>query len=327
MKVCFFGASVCEQTNHHDTGDITGFITYMENNMCNSVIDEIVRVTSGSSTINDAGVAYVSKVVSHAPDVCILDWTTPFLSTCDDASIHHIYSELLNNNIVPITIVFPRTDREQSSTDITNKLRQFTESYKLPFYDLSIRFGKELIEQLLRDSVHTNSFGAMVYGDYIFNVIKEVNLSITDYKVREPLNSPYFVSELSTDSLNNKVTHINLKIKVLDGLPVFKFILLLEQRVGPWSGILDVEINGIFTQKVNNFDPWCYRERQCIKPISELEEVKKIDNEILVTIKVSDNLPNYGSLTSKCDFENYRKEIRPKGLIYCISSHPVSLSL
>ena len=89
----------------------------------------ISRVTSGSNTIDDAGIIYVHRVVELQPDICVLDWSTPANNDCDFSSVKFIYSELLSHKIIPLTAIFPRSDRDQSVTPITIKLQKFCHTY------------------------------------------------------------------------------------------------------------------------------------------------------------------------------------------------------
>ncbi len=133
----FFGASVIEQNRHHSTQEITGYATYFSEVITsdNDIITS--RVTSGSNMIDDAGVIYVHRVVELQPDICVIDWATPTKDDCDLSSIEFVYSQLLSNKIIPLTVIFPRADREQSVTPISLKLRIFCDSYPLPFVMLA----------------------------------------------------------------------------------------------------------------------------------------------------------------------------------------------
>ena len=129
MHICFFGASVSEQTRHHSTQEITGYITYLSEVITAGSDILISRVTSGSNTIDDAGIIYVHRVVELQPDICVLDWSTPANNDCDFSSVKFIYSELLSHKIIPLTAIFPRSDRDQSVTPITIKLQKFCHTY------------------------------------------------------------------------------------------------------------------------------------------------------------------------------------------------------
>lgn len=323
MNICFFGASVSEQSRHHSTKEITGYVTYLSEVLASKYDWKISRVTSGSNTIDDAGVIYVHRVVELKPDICILDWATSVSDNCDSKSIEFIYSELLSNKIIPITVIFPRTDRDQSSTPISLMLRGFCELHSLPFIDVSQLIDKSELDSILRDTVHTNVKGAEKYAKILRKELKSYQISsdiFTKYSLRTETKHFVVRKIKSRGSIKNKTGKIKIHLSSIASTDC-KVKFFLEQRVGPWSTYIDVSLsekdkNLKYLQTVSLYDPWCWRERQCLK---EITGWIKLPLEA-INISQSEKLPDYGRAKEKCNFDDYHKHIRPKGNLYMLSN-------
>jgi hypothetical protein len=321
MHICFFGASVSEQTRHHSTQEITGYITYLSEVITAGSDILISRVTSGSNTIDDAGIIYVHRVVELQPDICVLDWSTPANNDCDFSSIKFIYSELLSHKIIPLTVIFPRSDRDQSVTPITIKLQKFCHTYLLPFIDLNQLINKSDLSLILRDTVHTNREGAKKYANLLIDRIKEAKVTEDTFDTFSSQEKLFFVRKiLPKGNIKNKVKQITINIESANKNGKVKFFL--EQRVGPWSTFVDVykiEENNtnMLIQTVTLYDPWCWRERQCLKEVTDFISLPVK----IIKLCQSNKLPNYSFQTQeKCDFDSYPKHIRPKGSLFMLST-------
>lgn len=318
--VCFFGASVSEQSKHHATQETTGYVTYLSELLNAKYNIATSRITSGSNSIDDAGVTYVHRVINQNPNVCVLDWATPECTDCNQHSIEFIYSELLENKIIPLTVIFPRKDRDQSSTPLSLKLHKFCEAYCLPFIDLSKIIDKSELSILLRDLVHTNSEGAKKYALLLVDPIRKATVPETTFDRLALLQKHYFVTKvISKEKPPNSTKRLFLSIESTAIQGKVKFFL--EQRVGPWSTFLDVYSfkNGNYNtllQTIPLYDSWCWRERQCLKEITSWIELPTPS----IKVQQSDKLPIYGSSYEKCDFGIHPKSIRPKGEMFMIST-------
>lgn len=317
MKICFFGASVSEQHIHSVTNEITGFVTaFKESNLKYN----ICRVTSGSNSIDDAGIVYVHKVVNEQPDICIIDWATPASINCNQKSISHVYGELIAAGILPVTLILPRSDRNQKDTPIYRLLYDYTKRHGLPFWDFQESLKDLDHSTFLKDSVHTNSFGAKIYANLISEYIDTINFDNMKVNSFSDFKPVYFLGVSKELSKENHTKKINIDITSSRNNN-FYIKFFLEQRVGPWSSFLDVFINQdeVFSKisEVELFDPWCWRERQCLKDISGWLLISGKKNTL--QINQSCKVPNYKSVAEKFDFYKQDKHIRPKGCLYYIS--------
>jgi len=319
--IVFFGASVSEQNRHHATQEITGYVTYLSQLLHTQYDISTSRITSGSNSIDDAGVTYIHRVIDQHPDICLLDWATPEGTDCNSNSVEFIYSELLANRIVPVTVIFPRKDRDQSATPLSLKLHDFCKTHALPFIDLSKAIDKADLDHLLRDLVHTNSEGAKKYAHLLVDTLREATVAESTFeKFSSSQQKQYFVTKVvAKEAPKNSTKRLFLSIKSEEEKGSVKFFL--EQRVGPWSTFIDVYSfqNGKYDtliQTVPLYDPWCWRERQCLKEITDWIELP----EKSIKVQQSSKLPHYGSSSSKCDFNAHPKHIRPKGELFMVST-------
>ena len=319
MNVCFFGASVSEQNVNHSTNEVTGYVTaFVEEYVSNGFV--VNKVTSGSNSIDDAGVIYTHKVISSKPDICILDWCTPAPEDCLDQSIDFIFYELLKNKILPIVLILPRADRRQSDTAIYHKLKNRSEDLGIPFWDFEYLFKKSDLKKILKDDVHTTPVGAKLYAEEIHHRLKCFNLTGFNY-IANIANGNSIFSVVSPNVLknSNKTKNILLKIK-RKTLKNYRIKLFLEQRVGPWSSFINVyefeENKKKYLHEKIIFDVWCWRERQCLKGMSNWIDIKP--STTALKLEVNNKIPHYSNIADKADFDSYDKHLRPKGDFYIL---------
>lgn len=322
MKIAIFGASVSEQTVKHDDQTITGYVNYLDKKIQALELNyDIHRITAGSCGIKDAGLALIDDVVNLNPDICILEWCTSGETNCTYDNISSIYNKLTSNNILPINLVLPRSDRDQTQTDVYKYTKEISNKYDLPFWDLSEQVDRTLIELILRDSVHTNHIGAKLYSEFItFQLIK---LGLQSIPVVESQIKLHRKTHEFNNSIN-KVKFINIELFTDTSFINSNIYIFLEQRIGPWSRALKCSLltNKNSSKKLENIilhDPWSWRERQCIKSLVPFTHIEDDTNSINFEIQVDndDSWIKYGM--DKVDYGQFQSEIRPKGrlIILC----------
>ncbi len=323
MKIVIFGASVSEQTVKHDDQTITGYVNYLDKNIQTLGLNyEIHRVTAGSCGIHDAGLALIDDVVNLNPDICILEWCTAGDTNCSYDNITSIYNKLTSKNVLPINLILPRKDRDQTQTHIYKHTKEISNKYDLPFWDLSAQVDRALIETILKDSVHTNHIGAKLYSEFI--TYQLINLKLQSIPVVES----QIKLNRKTHEFNNSINKIKfIKIELLTEISFINsnIYLFLEQRIGPWSRALKCSLltNKSTSEKLESVilhDPWSWRERQCIKPLAPFTHIEDDSNSITFEIQTdNDDISciKYGK--GKVDYDKFQSEIRPKGrlIILC----------
>lgn len=318
--VAFFGASVTEQSVHHATQERTGFVNYFMDELAGTHGFKVSRVSAGSSDIMDAGIVYVEKILKLKPDICVLDWVTPSLMDCDPRIVQQVYYRLMEYDILPVTVLFPRTDRVQKDIPLAQEMARISREFDLPFFDVSDLLGDVGLETILRDTVHTNAAGARLYAEIILDILKQTQ------RPSGPLPrkvAPFHVMQaLSSAKVPLASRRVQIDVENPKDRPV-EFCLVLEQRVGPYSPILNVQVvTGSSDNRPEEleaysiFDPWCHRERQCAKRITNWQNVDDL-RQILLTVR--DQTPG---LVNQLDVEKMspgERHLKPRGALYVIA--------
>jgi hypothetical protein len=322
--VVFFGASVTEQHVHSGTGELSGFVTYFERHFAAGLNLKVSRVSAGSSDLTDAAMVYVEEVIALKPDICILDWATPALTECDPRFIHQIYFRLMAHDILPVTVIFPRGDRAQRDIPITREMSGLSQAYDLPFYDMTPLLKTYGMDVVLRDVVHTTAEGARIYAEAVAALIPRLPPRLR-FAFATPI--PFCVTALVCDppppDSFRKITVTNL---AKTDEPV-EFTLVMQQRVGPYSPVLDVRSfgpdGGGELPPYPLWDVWCHRERQTAKKIMHWHKgpFQRIE------IGVSRTDPDYATSPESVPVDFANRRIRQRGTLFLISDTPQNCSV
>jgi len=322
--IVFFGASVTEQHIHNATGEVSGFVTYFEQHLAEGLGVRVSRVSAGSSDLTDAAMVYVEEVIALKPDICFLDWATPALTSCDPRFIHQIYFRLMQHDILPVTLIFPRRDRAQRDLPITREMSGLSQAYDLPFFDATPLLKKYGTDVVLRDVVHTTAEGARIYAEAVAALIPRLPSRLR-FAFASPV--PFVVTELVSEvpppDTFRKMIVTNL---AKDDRPL-EFTMVMQQRVGPFSPILDVRsfgpTGGTELPPFPLWDVWCHRERQTTKKIMHWH--KGPFHRIEFNISQTD--PNYASSPEAEPVEFANRRIRQRGKLYLIADRPQTCSV
>jgi hypothetical protein len=131
---------------------------------------------------------------------------------------------------------------------------EYAKIYNLDYIEL---YNNSNVTELLRDDYHTNEAGAIYYSTEIFNYFMK-NM------VDKPINYSNIPEETS-ELYNIKVFQVNKQIDneiIISGN--FKIIGIF-QKLGPFSGLVEITSNNQNSCKHNLWDQWCHFERNSIK--------------------------------------------------------------
>lgn len=323
MRITFFGASVSEQDVHHATGEMTGFVSYFQANLAQNYDYEISRVTAGSSDVMDAGIVYTERVVALKPDICVLDWVTPSLMECDPRIVQQIYYRLMEHDILPVTLLLPRTDRDQKEIPLSQEMIRISKEFDLPLFVMEDYLGDQPLENnILRDIVHTTALGAKAYAEVVAKILEDIRLPTKPLPKRR---APFHVLKIETANpvpLSARKVEITLR----DPRPEpTEFTLVLEQRVGPYSPTLDVDVTSIdgetrHLETYPVFDPWCHRERTCVKRVTNWHNEPGVER---ITLHAGEYNPG---IVAKMDVEQIpanSRHLKPRGDFFIIADRLV----
>lgn len=313
--IVFFGASVTEQDVHHATGEVSGFVTYFQRHLAEG--RTVSRVSAGSSDMSDAAMIYVEEVIALKPDICVLDWVTPVLKSCDPRFVRQVYFRLMQHGILPVTVFFPRRDRVQADTPIAREMALICETYKLPLYDASVLLEGHGADALLRDVVHTTPEGASVYAHAMADLLSGLTPGLP-FSFQD--TAPFVVREVTASKPPPLICRkISVRSIAPTGAPA-EFCLALQQRVGPYSPVLSIRVfspaGRVELPLLSLWDQWCNRERQCIKKIMHWHNGPM--NQIDLTISPEE--PEYGAAPQAEAVALAQRQIRPRGKLFMIST-------
>jgi GDSL-like Lipase/Acylhydrolase family len=262
-KICFYGSSI--------TAQLHGMVTAFQEN--NSENFDIIRISYGGTTIEDAGICFINNVLNEKPNYCFIDWFGPtypvassedILVKCMDTFI----TKLIENNCIPIFLLCYRTD-DDFDESISRKrvvLYKFIENYckKYKIHYISLYSHPDVIllnsqGKLLADSAHVTKDGAKKYSDII-----------EDYFYSYVLDAP-----IATSFLPQKNELYDIKEKIFNESINTSFTIHGQGKLigilhlnGPHSGILDIsDINGNIT-KIKTWDKYCYSHRKVVSLVN-----------------------------------------------------------
>lgn len=252
--IVFFGASVTKQKE--------GYVAFFKN--LNSE-KSISVVAVGATHIKDAGVCLLEQVIQRKPKYCFLDWFTPSLEQYSSHQLKDylffIIRKLFDINCVP---VFLFLNGDGSGHNFDNKIKIFNtiinevcEVYNIPYikvYEQINQLGYSN-EEILKDEVHTNLFGAELYATLITEEFKKIVKQVEKFNFSvKPEKNKY--SELKIKQLACEV-----KKRIL-----FKGdaeIVGIFQKIGPFTGWVEIKIDGKDLNERCLVDKHCYYTREC----------------------------------------------------------------
>ncbi len=300
LKISCFGASVTKQKG------------YVDNliDLCPSL--SFLKFGYGSMHLGDAGLCFLEEVISKKPDICLLDWFSTFkIYNKFDLFflLDSIVYKLLINNIQPVFLILPALEMSSKRLEMYENIKQYSRDYNLHFIDIYDQFliDNLKVEDIIRDTVHTNERGSFYYANIISNYLKYNLINFPD----EPLHSFYNRVYPSPNKYENikKISQelvINnyIKLKIEDEL------IGILQRIGPYSDSIDIINlnNNVLVKTESIWDVWCYYERENIK-IS-------IKNPGLYLIKLNQNFVDKTKCKNQLDWKSYKNVLNLKTFYY-----------
>lgn len=269
-NIAFFGASVTQQSQ----GYVTNFATLNPQFKINVF-------GFGSMHLKDAGICHIDLVLNSEPEYCFIDWfSTAYIDEAKDnideitlyidTIIHKFYSK----GVKIIFLTLPETANDK--TEIHIKINSYLDLKSIPKIDISKSFESN-IEEIIGDGIHTTPYGATQYA----NIISDIFFKEIYDKYEIPLNysekTKYCdIKKISLDKLVSKKITFEGNAEVIG----------ISQYIGPYTGML--RING---EVFNNWDRWCYYEREMVNLRFDVNEKTIIE------------VIQYNVDTSSCKYE------------------------
>jgi hypothetical protein len=241
-NITFFGASITQQNDGY-----AQFFARMNTKFKVSVFGY------GSMHLKDAGVCYIDNILSTDPEYCFIDWfSTAYVDEAKDdfdeitIYIDTILNKFYSKGVKLIFLTLPEVVRDK--TEIHKRLNEYLLSKNVPTIDISKSFDD--LDLILRDGIHSTTYGSEQYS----KLISEKFINEFYDKIEIPKDYP---------SVNKycDIKQVPLNLLVSKNI-IFKGnaeVIGILQYIGPYTGLLKIN-NEIF----NNWDRWCYYEREMV---------------------------------------------------------------
>ena len=208
----------------------------------------------GAMHLKDAGICHIDAVLSSNPEWCFIDWfSTAYVDEAKDdfdeitLYIDTILHKFYSKGVKLVFLTLPETVRDK--TIIHQKLNSYLKIKGVPTIDISKSFESN-IDQILRDGIHSTPYGSEQYAELISN--KFLSEIYDKHEIPSDFPSVTKYCEIKHLQLNMMV---NKYIKFTGNGEVIG----ISQMIGPYTGLLKIN-----NQLVNNWDRWCYYEREMV---------------------------------------------------------------
>jgi len=252
MDIVFYGASVTEQSG--ESGFVPTFNKLIMDNLLNY---NIIQKGFGSTHINDCGICKINEIISYNPNICFIDWFSTGLILTNKNELYMyldtIVRKLMLINCKICFLLLERIDLCENRLIMYKLVVEYSTLYNLEYIELYNNINKS---ELLRDTVHTTNEGAKIYANKIYKYfIKNIIDKEIIYKNIPEKNDYDDIKILTVNKQINSEIHMNGNFKIIGIL----------QKLGNFSGIIEIHRNDISPYKYNLWDQWCYFTRNNIK--------------------------------------------------------------
>lgn len=186
-----------------------------------------------------------------------------------------------------------------------NYIIDYAKVYDIHYIEL---YNNQNVNELLRDTVHTNTQGALLYSSKIYDYfITNILPNDTNY-YKIPNENEY--SNINCVKINKRV---NSNITLSGN---FKLIGI-QQQIGPFSGIIEITRNNSEKYTESVWDQWCHFTRDNIKIKTEWSEQ--------IAIKILQDTFDTSQCKSDIDFDNIEKYVYVYEMYYLGELHVTNI--
>ena len=254
VNISFFGASVTAQGD----GYVRHFIEHAKQE------DRAFTVTKhgyGSMHLRDAGMCFIPEVLAACPHYCFIDWFSTGIIFLDDQLellLDTLRYRLVTAACQPVFLLLGGDKAHMSDKRLLmyDHVLAYSQKHRIPCVNLCPQLGDFDETVLYRDAVHTTPEGSEIYGKLIYQYFTQ-----------------HVLDKYSLHTENSHETkYTNLQMVKLTSDVIYEYIRLrgnaevlgLHQTVGPYSGQLLLDVDGV-SQQQPLWDRWCYYERVLVK--------------------------------------------------------------
>jgi len=228
----------------------------------------------GGMHLNNAGICYIDKVIKDNPSYCFIDWFSTGFITCTDETKEYIDTIVYKFSKINCKLIFlflPHREINERN-DFYNFCKNYLDSKKL--YSINVYDNIGSLDAVLRDDVHTTSYGSDLYADIIYKRFIEI---------KKLLIIPHEVSVTKYVNIQKIIVNkiFNKTIEISGNCEIIGFLL----TIGPHSGIIEIigSDNTNKFMKYNTWDRWCHYYRKHFN-LPHIEEPIKVSQKIKLNI-------------------------------------------
>lgn len=241
-RIAFFGASVTQQKE----GYTYEFMKLTTNGISCNVFGY------GSMHIYDAGLCFLNTVIESKPNYCFIDWfSTGYKNRYIKKYLDAIVYQLNRIECIPIFLLFDRMDMDNERLAMYSVVREYASYHNIDVIEM---YNNMNINEMLRDTVHTNEMGAKFYANTIYKHFMDSIYS------KKPVSGQVIPEIIPNNFCNIKCLEYCKTVYSKLVLCGEAQLIGIYQIVGPHTPLLKIN-----DKQINIWDMWCYYERNCIK--------------------------------------------------------------
>lgn len=297
----FFGASVTAQSHGN------GYYEYL----ATALRDRgrfVERKAFGSCHLDDAGFYAIHEIDFSLYQFCFLDWNTTGLSEFSPDKLCYVMRSMLERLCIPVIMILPQDRNLLADRSAERQMIELAQSARIPLIDLRDGF---VSHDLLRDHVHTTPEGAKYYAERLLNYIEKVltwNINNAEEMLRavkDALPSTEF-RFFKDDTTRIVEEGQRLMIQYAGAMSATE--ILFDMIIGPFSPVVEIEINGQQFRSISIWDPWCHYERNFQRIVVPRRTLATTPKWGVVSVNVLKTAPEYDHCRVKdFSFEGVRR--------------------
>lgn len=289
LNILFHGASVTQQSG------VESYFSQLQS-LSEGSNFSLHKAGYGGCHFNDAGFLTIKKdILEKKFDIVFLEWNTPGSASFDVEKLEYLISTLVENSILPVFLILARVDNIIDRV-LEQQINFFCSENSILKLDLRALINPKIH---LRDDVHTNEIGALIYANNIIKYINKIEtkkyifLNNIKYKKNIKYQIQHYKYPIQIEQ--NQSLKLDLS-NICDGAEII-FSLL----IGPDSPYILVNKKS----QLLLWDRWCHFERKNFRIIWSLG--LKNDHLKYVDIEVLDLPVDYSLCERELDFIGLKK--------------------
>jgi hypothetical protein len=246
MNIFFHGASVTAQNKDGS------YVTIISDLLKKKSDYTVNKMGYGGTHFNTAGILTFADDIKNKPDICFLDWNVTGLDVFNERDISYVVGSSIDLGVLPVFMIFARRDNLNGERECDKQIIRFCDTHQIPLIDMRPFVNPDVH---LRDIVHTNDEGGMLYATKILDFIlnSDVRFLFSSIIKKDYVKySIYCQRNLGLQGFEGQTFSID--VSQCSG----NFRVIVETVHGPESPVVMILPSA---EKINFWDQWSHFER------------------------------------------------------------------